>query len=315
MDPIPSPDQQILIGTPATLAVTWRDQTGEPAAASGSVHVSVTDANGTELVASTAATAGADVGEYTYALAVAANDQLAVLTATWTDADSAMRGTLIEVVGGFWFTTADAVAAEPSMSGRDDLLTKRREVELEAERIIGWSFVPRYNRAIVDGSGDSELLLPDLYLRKVRSVTVLLQNGATRAFTQAEIDELLFPRDGVIRRPGSKGFDPGFANVIVEYEHGWDRPPEDLQRASITRLRYRMNSANSGIADRATSYTDPASVQTIRIAPAGPGTTGMPDVDAVYQGYSAFYDGGSGPASRSFDYDPTEEAVYHGWRR
>lgn len=314
MDPVPVADQQILVGTPAVLSVIWKDQSGEPVAATGAVHVVVVDANGSTVVASSVATAGDDTGSYTYPFPAATNTQLAFLTATWTDTTGAARTTRIEVVGGFWFTTAEAMLAEPSIKISDPIFATRREVEDEAEKIIGWAFVPRYARVTLDGQGDGELIVPNLYLRTVRSVKVTASNGTPYTFTTPELNELLFPTDAVILRPAGKGFNQGRANVTIEYEHGWDRPPQDLQRAAITRLRYRLNAKNTGILDRATSYTDPNG-QTVRIAAAEPNLTGMPDVDAVYQRIASAFDGGSGPASRPYDLDPTQDSVFHGLRR
>lgn len=321
--------QRILRGVAATLSVTLTDGDGTAAAASGAVTVGVIRADGTVLVAAGTATANPSTGVYTVGLTPAQNAALDLLTATWTDAgDGSVHTSLHEVVGGFLFSVAEARDLEPTLADTSayptaKILQVRTEVEQECEAICDVAFVPRYRRARVDGTGGVELLLPDHEIRTVRSVRTYADSDTYAALTSAQLAELLvFPDDRRIERPATAAFDLGRLNVVVEYEHGYDAPPPDLKRANVRHLRHRLNAGKSGIPDRANRLTTNQGV-TYDLERPGPFSTGIPDVDAVYQRYSkrsgdGDEDGTGGavrPRSRSFDLDPQRGSLFHGGRR
>jgi len=278
-------DQRIARGVAATLAYQFTDAEGTVAAPAGVVTVGITRADGTTLVAAGAATVGAGSAPRTYALTAANNLLLDLLAVTWTDAgDGSTHTTLVEVVGGYYFSVAQARAAEPSLQDTvkyptGDVEARRREVEDEAEDICAAAFVPRYRRVALDGTGARSLTAPDTMLRTLRSVTVdgtVWDAGQLANVTLSEFGVLSLT-DGV--------WPYGRGNVVVGYEHGYDRPPTGLTVAALTRLRSRLNLAKSDIPDRAERYV-PAEGGVFALSMPGPYKTGLPDVDAVYERYS-----------------------------
>lgn len=308
-------DQRVLVGTPAALEVVLTDSAGEPTEAVGTITVGVTAADGTVvLAAGTATDQGDTTGKYLVTLSAVDNTDLALLAATWVDSGAGTFTTLVEVVGRFWFSIAEATAIETQVNTYgQDTDRVRREVEVEAEGILNWACVPRYARVALDGTDDEKLTLPDRFVRTVRSVRVYTDPATHTTFSDDDLAELVVD-DQTIQRPLGKAFDPGRGNIVVEYEHGWDRPEEDLKRAGIQRFRYRINTAKTGISDRTMSYTDPQGA-TFRLAQPDEKSTGMPDVDAVYQRYARQFGGSEGPAFGSFDYDPSRMSVFHGAER
>jgi hypothetical protein len=258
--------QRVLRGTSATVEVEWLDSEGS-AVPPPTVTVGVTRANGTVLVP--AGTVTAPNGSYT--LTPAQTALLDELTLTWTSVDS-VRTATVEVVGGFYFSLAQARSVDRSLEDVSryptaEVLATRQEVEEEFEAICEVSFVPRFRRAVLRGR-----VLPDPLVRRIRSVSV----GGV-AYTAAQVAAVSFDPAGVVNLP-TRG------EAVIEYEHGWDAPPADLRRAAITRLRSRLNAAKSAIPERATSFSFTEGGG-YRLDTPGEHKTGIPDVDAVLERY------------------------------
>lgn len=290
-------NQRIRVGSPATLKVTLTDQNGEPRATTGAVTVHVTRANGTDVLApGSAAAAGSDTGAFSVSLNASQTELLDWLTCAWSEAGGGTYLTTVEVVGGFYFTLNEARDADRALRdvGRfpdADILRVRQEVEEECERITGRAFVPRYARRVLDGNGTDSIYVRETDLRKLRSLMI---SGATfqtdyyiaypsgrivvgsRNALNWEVDEwdLLAPR-----------FWAGRANVVVDYEYGWDSPPADLQRAAIARLRDRLLEDKTSIPSRATSLNTPDGTFSLYTPGVRGASTNNPDVDAVYARY------------------------------
>lgn len=287
----PVADQQILRGVAATLSWQPTDATGEPAAPAGTVTVGVTKADGTTVVAAATSTSGSGSSPRTYALA--AQNALELLTVTWTDGgDSSTAVQLVEVVGGYWFTLAQAAARDEKLADQtkyppDRVLAVRAEVEAEFEEVTKQAWVPRYRRETIRGSGHAELVLSELRPRTVRSVRAYDPDGVTYdTWSAGDIAELTLTDHGTLRRPDGATWARN-SRYVVEYEHGHDRPPADLRDAAITRLRHRLNSHRSGIPDRATTLSTEGG-QTFALATPGLRgfVTGIPDVDVVLGRYT-----------------------------
>ena len=314
--------QRVLQGAPAALTVTLADQDGTPAAAVGALTVAVSQADGTVvLAAGTATTAGA-TGTYTAALTAAQTAALNLLTAVWTDGGNARTVTTKhEIVGGFFFNIADARGSNDGLISNTTkypdpaILATRQEVEEEAERICDVAFVPRYNRAVLDGIATPEMVLPHNRIRVVRSIRIFPVPGATpyTALTTTQLAGLVIDDDGMIHRTDFGFFDEGRGNIIVEYEHGHDQPPADVRRAGLTRLRSRLNLEKSGVNERATTFTA-ENGQSYKLSVADAYRTGIPEVDAAYERYSYRDRGGMGPlpASRPLNLDPQRYSIWHG---
>lgn len=316
--------QRVRQGAPATIRVVWDDQDGQPVDVTGPVTVTVTRASAAAVLTG-APTVHGTTGVYTAAVPVAATAQLDTLTAVWTDTSTgAARTTTVEVAGGFFFSLADARNSDDTLLDASkypdaDVARRRTEVEVECEEICDRAFVPRHRRVVLDGTGNSEITLPNSDVRRIRAVTVTDDSpaGVPYALTSTELSYLAtVGTDGLIRR-GDRGlFLEGVGNVIVEYEHGWDSPPEDLWRASLTRLRYRLNSNKTAVPDRATQFTA-VEGGTYQLDTAAQYKTGQPDVDAAYQRWGRRdLDGTTDfPVSRPLVMSSQYFGLYHGGNR
>ena len=313
-------DQQLLRGVAGTLSWQNVDADGEAAAPAGAVTVEVTRADGTVLAAAGSATTGSGSSPRTYALTAAQLATLDNLTAVWTDGgDASTHTTYVEVVGGFYFSVADARAEETSLKvdkySDTRVRAKRQEVEEEFEFICGTAFVPRYRRATFDGDDTNQLLLPDRRIRRIRSVRVYSDADTYVAYTAAQLAALVIDDGRTLRRTGTDVFTAGIGNIVVEYEHGHERPTKQLKTAAMTRLRLMLNETKGGIPDRATRFTA-GNDGTYELDTADKYSTGYPDIDAVLSRYSE-RGGTSGSAaySRPFDFDPQRTSLFHGGRR
>ena len=284
-------DEQILAGAAATLTASFRDQDGDLADPAGTVTVKVARANGTVVLAAGTATTNAGTGVRTVALSAANNTQTDVLTCTWTDGTVTLT-TTVEVVGAYYASTkqireSDEVLADTRKYPAATLVAARRSVETEFEDYCRASFVPRYRRVRLDGSGDTEQLLPDPYVRSVRSVRVYDTDGTYEALTSTELAAIEVNDSGVVKRTDGEVFDKGEQNLVVEYEHGLDRPPSDLADAFMLRLRDMVNRAHRGVPDRASTFTsDVGGTYSLLVAGRGGSITGIPDVDVALRRYS-----------------------------
>lgn len=303
----------------ATLSHTF--EIGEtPTDSTTTVTVAVTDANGAAVSSGNASSAGVGTGKYNYTLPAQA--ALNMLTVAWTGtiAGAAVTETdQCEVAGGFFFRLSEARAsdtalADPTVYLTADLDLARLETEVECELICDQAFIPRYRRLVLGGDGSTDIVIHDANLRTIRAARISPgPNQAFLALTTAQLGALQLIGDRVLRRTDNAEWTFGTANVIIEYEYGRDRPPTDLRRAALTRLRTRLNITRSGIPDRATSFTV-AEGGVFRLDMPGPYKTGLPEVDAVYARYSLRSGAGGRliPASRPLNYDPQVGSLFHG---
>lgn len=316
----------------ATLAHTFYAVDGEaPIDASGTVTVAVTDATGAEvaLPSADADHAGPDTGRYTVTLPAQAS--VSLLDVAWTaildGGVSVVEHDRVEICGGRLFDLARARAWDSSLADIETFPTARlaevrTDVEQEVEHITDRAWTVRYARVSLSGvdGGDVVLSHPDddrtaRHIRAIRSVTV----GGV-ALGEGELGALVVRDDGTLRR-GSGVWPAGDRNVIVEYEYGLDGPEESLVRAMLERFRYLVHHPESGIPDRADSYTTSEGA-TYRLADVGTYQTGLPEVDAVYGRLSArpspaagageSAGGRSAPASRTLSYQVQRSSLFHG---
>ena len=302
------------------------------------VTVNVTDAAGAAIVGSpfTATSAGAGTGKYTFALPPQA--ALCILTLDWsaTIAGAAIVETdTVEICGGYLFTLREGRGSDKSLTDTRtyptaDLIVKRSEVEDECEWICDRAFTPRYRRVILDGSGESDLLLPDggdeivsgvtlRGVRLIRSAKVAPRFGQPFASLDAgALASLVVTSSGMLRRADGRIWTEGDQNVILEYEYGNDFVPPLLKQGMLHRFRNRLNINKSGIPDRAATYTAAEGGGTYRLTLPDAYRTGVPEVDALYARYSrrvssdANAQGGrSQPASRTLTYEPQHNSMFH----
>lgn len=314
----------------ATLSHTWyvdespTDPTGTPTYA-------IADANGVAVASGNATVV---TGEGRTTLPLSGQSAVAWYTVTWSatvGGHALVEYDQVEIVGGYLFTLADARASDESLGDTSkyptaDLKAKRLETEVECEQICDQAWAVRYRRLVLDGTGLSDLPVPDggdvhrggILLRGVRTVrraaiapTLV---GTFVDLTGAQLAAVAVTADGKLRRTDGHVWTEGIQNVVLEYEFGNDAPPEDLQWAAKQRLRQRLNLNKSGVPERASSYTVDGG-GTYRIAMPGPYETGSPEVDAAYARYSRRATGGTdgkpAPAGVTVTYEPQRYSLYH----
>ena len=212
------------------------------------------------------------------------------ITADWSGSVGGGAVTVrdvVEVVGGFLFGIEEARNAPPPLSATKYpnamIAAKRIGTEVECERICGQAWVPRFERIALNGNGTSRLATPRVNLRALRAVRV---DGVT--WSAADVAAVGVTAAGLlVRSPavswGGPVWPVGVANIIVEYEHGADMPPLEIREAAIMRVRYRLGMTDTSVPYRAVSFTS-AEGGVYRLSTPSKERTGMPDVDAAYQG-------------------------------
>lgn len=269
---------RILRTAQITLTHTWYVDE-DPTSATGDVTYSISRLDGTSVATGTA------VGPVTpgvYRLTVPSSANVDTYIVDWLGSVGGSIVTardVVEIVGGFIFGLAEARATPPVLSETvypgSTLAAARAATEVEAEEICGQAFVPRFARVALTARGQRDLVLPRTRVRALRAVTV---GGVTQSLAGLSVSEA-----GVI----SGGFWPDSwprKSIVVEFEHGMDYPPEDLKEAVMLRLRSRLGMFDSGVPQRALSFTA-TDGGTYRLSTPSKKRTGVQDVDATYERY------------------------------
>ncbi len=254
--------------------------------ASGSVVVSITRLDGTVVQTGNADGPDPDGG---YAFTFQGSDTLDHLRVSWAatvggDAIT-LDQDLIEVVGGFYFSLSEGRETDPVLADTVKFPTarlreRRDQVEAECERLTGQAWVPRFRRATLTGTGRTALVLPDPEIRAIRAVTL---NGSV--MTSGQLAGVGFNASGLLYL--SSGWTPStlgaIGNVVVEYEHGHDRPDPDLVEAARLRFKSLCLEGRSNLPDRAERQVQvDANGGTVVYGSPNAEKTGIPAVDAVY---------------------------------
>ncbi len=275
--------ERVLRGTSATLAVVFYSDE-DVAEADGAVTVTITATDGTVVVATTNTTH--TPGEDTYTYVLPPQDDLNELTAVWSGTFAGQVQTItteVEIVGGFYLTLG-AIRTAKNLNDADKfpsatLRTARTWFEETFEDFTAVAWVPRYRRVTLDGwSMDGSLILPDLYVRSIRSVSCTSSAGVTTAFTSPELAGLVVDDAGILSRRSQTFWPAGTSTITVEYEHGKDRPTPDIVEAGKVAIADRVLGANAG--NRQYSVATEAGI--VRSSTPGPKTPfGIPFVDEV----------------------------------
>ena len=238
-----------------TLTKTWyQDGTATDV---GTVTIGIDDADGTEVVATGTATTNAGSGVYTYSLAV--QDEVKILTITWT-ADDESQTDVLEVVGGWLFTETEIRAFQKSDLSSSSLFTDaaiaevRDAIAVEFETICGVSFVSKYGRQVLAGSGGRSLDVAATKLQSVLACTISGTSVDASDFAVDELAPLVFRTNGAFTGPTTTL--P--RNVTISYRHGWAVVPPDIKQAALVLARIRLisNEEGTGIPAHASSWTD-----------------------------------------------------------
>lgn len=319
-------DQRIAKGIASSLRWASVDEYGDEAPAGAAPTVTVTRSAGTTVVTNSSATLeSGTTGIYAKQLTAAQVGDLDVLTVVWSVNGVEVARTTVEVVGRFFFTVADLRNSHSTFLSQTSTWTSpvlayyRDLAEREAEWICGRAFVPRFRRVVLDGPADQFVLLPDA---DVRSIVAVYEDGT--AFTVDQLAELKLYSAGRLERAAGDIWPWGQENFVFAYQHGLDVPPPEVRHASLVRaqeLAFLGGPNGTAIPRRATSMTTDGT--TIQLDRAGRLKTGNPDVDAVYERWSLRSTGSDGtgqgsglvPVSRSIDFNPQYDSLFHGGRR
>jgi hypothetical protein len=262
-----------------------------PTDAGGTVTYVFKRLDGTALTPPAAGNAGhpGGAGIYAAVLPGANTALLDTYTLDWSGTVAGAAVTVrdyVEVAGGFLFGLGEARRKSPALDPvkylTADLAAVRVEVEVECERMCGVAWVPRFKRVAVDVNGcTTQLLTPHTQLRALRAVTV---NGT--AWTVGQVAAVLVSESGVLTLPAGNVWPVGAAGrsrVVLEYEHGFDYPPEEIRTAAMVRLRSKLGQFDTSVPYRAISFTS-GEGGTYRLSTPSRDRTGIPSVDAVYEG-------------------------------
>ncbi len=275
--------------TLVTLTQTFRVD-GDLTDCAGAVTATVKRLDGTQISGSPFTATHGTVGVYTFQLP--ARTQVDMLTVDWAGSLAGANVVIrdyADIVGGFYFGIDEArevlktiIARNPLAYTASSIAAKRTAVEQECDAISGRAWVPRFARFAVDGSGMPEILVPDLFVRTVRAVSIVESDGSLTAYTAGQLARIQGNRSGSIVRLDGDSWPLGTNNIIVEYEHGLDMPTIEIHDATLQRLRSSVNHTNPTIPDRVLSYTtDTGAV--FRLQPATPRSTGIDTIDAAYK--------------------------------
>lgn len=290
---------------PARVEVT-KDGTATDADVATQVRVTITRADGTAVATNQIVSQHPATGAYEWQLTTTDTASVDLLTAAWSitlDGTSETFTTSHEVVGAFLFTEAelrtfgDRALADATAFPDATIADARDRITDDFERICGASFVTRYGQRIRDGA-DAQVPLQGGFggfwgTPLLGNVPTMLTLGCKRlqrmravsvdgtALSQGEVDAIhVFP-EGYIIRDG--GWNWGRRNIVLGFEHGWDRPPPELRRAAMVMARFELVSSDVG--DRTISFSN--DMGTFRQAVASAKfPTGIPFVDSVLERYS-----------------------------
>lgn len=273
--------KQIAFGT-YDLVVKTVDEDGSNVAAVAPYGVTLYDGAG--AVVATATPTHQD-HELRYSIPAATVTKLDTYRLVWTATVSGVPASWtseFEVVGDYLFTIAQFRDTDRAFENTTNYPTAaiaeiRNWVEdvIEGPRAANVAFVQRSTRVTTDGTGRSALMLPDLEIDRVYSLTV-----AGTVWTSEQIGTLTAD-DGVLYLEADSPISvwpSGRKNITVHYVHGRSRPPGPITRAALMLAKeYAVKSDVPGRAT-ATSIGD----QLFRLTIAGrDGVTGLPDVDAA----------------------------------
>lgn len=276
----------ILVSTgPTTVTKTWYvDGTASDV---GTVTIGIDDADGNEIVA--AGTAVTDNGDGTYEYALAVQNAPKILTITWT-VGSQSQTDILEIVGGWLFTEAELRAFHAGDIAAADFTDAqvneaRDAIAVEFESICGVSFVPRYRREVLAGSGETGLWVDRPMLGSVLACTISGTTVTASNFTVDSLLPLVLRTNGTFSTPSSSS--P--RNVTISYTHGHTVVPPDIKRAALILARSRLVSdvTGTGVPANASSWTDSSGTFT-SFAPSAKTDRwyGMPNVDIPLQRHS-----------------------------
>ena len=277
------PDQRIAQGAAsATLSYQFTDQYGEPAAATGTVTVSVADSAGNAVVTAQATTqTGTEPYTYTLSSNLGTVDRL---TATWLVDAVPAASTIVEVVGGVYCTISELKAFEPTLQTRTDAVLRaaRSEAENMIEEWCNRAFVNRIEIERRNGTGSSTLPVSWPNIVDLKWGKTWYSGNSSTDMTASELADVAAGRGPLLVRQDGWLWDRGVDNIEVAYIHGLVQPPEDIKRVCAALVHRQLTVANRALADNATQYF-PAEGGSVMMAQPGVrgSLTGVPWMDEI----------------------------------
>lgn len=274
---------RIVRGSPATLSATFYADDQPADILDDAPIVTVTGPTGAQTASGTGT--WASVGTYTFALPPVS--ELGSQTAVWSgqhNGAAVSTTTYAEIVGAEYFSIAELRAFDSVLSNTTrypdaKLKAARLAVESEFEGICGRSFVPRYAREQLVGSGTPVVWLSYADPLRPLSLTVNDEDWSTK--------ELRRPDDNLRVLALVSGTFPIDARVTIEYEYGFPEPPIRIKLAALKRAKYQLVADQSRIDERATTMNIPDFGNFVLATPGMRGSyTGIPEVDVVLADYA-----------------------------
>jgi hypothetical protein len=267
----------ILKNTRATLEMVFSAGNADAA-----VTVTVTGADGASIQSGSASALGG--GDYTFGLNPLS--ELNSLTVAWSGTWSGVAQSITayaDVVGANLFSLADLRAfgdkqlANITTYPDETLRESREQITDDFEDICQCSFIPRYGRDVLDGTGNCRIWLTHKRVRRIISASV---DGV--ALSDLTILKP-YPTGRLERTTGTWGSGVlNSQNVVVAYEYGWPSPPAGISRAAKTLARYEL--VSSDISDRMVSFSNDLGEVRLSV-PGNKYPTGIPIVDATLARY------------------------------
>lgn len=250
-------DLQIEKGSGAKPRATFYSD-GTPTDLDGACTVTLLKPDGTAGPASGTVThIGTNSGLYEFTLGQ--QTECIYYDVTWAGTIGAVATSIqtrVEVVGAFLYPLA-ALRAVKVAGGtpfnatdypNDVVLARRVQVTDDFQRKAGWSFIPRFAREIHDGDGTDTLILDQLKVQRVITLTI---GGTSISTATANLDV-----DGsVLTRLDGGTFTAGRRNVVVEYVHGWNPPPPEATDKALARTAMLLLPSQAG--STVSSWTTP----------------------------------------------------------
>lgn len=202
--------------------------------------------------------AGSGTGVFTAALLGATHTpNLDVLRVVWTGtvtgAGVLVYRDTVEVVASHW-TDLHALRSYPDLSDKARypaaLLSEIRDEYADLmDKECGVAFVRRYKRDSLFGDGQQRIPLTQMRPKSLVSVTIAGTSIPTSSFDLTDGGEIVY-----LNNVFPRSID-GARNVIVVYEHGFEKPPGKLRREVLKCIRTELIARSSAVHDNALSQT------------------------------------------------------------
>jgi hypothetical protein len=276
---------RVLKSSSPTISATFADLSEQPVDPSpATATVTITRADGSAVVTG-APTTRTGTGVFTYTLSPSQTAQLDNLTASWTSALGTIT-TAVEVVGGHACSLAEIRARSQALTNTTNypdskLIAARNLAEQAFEDVANVAFVPRYALESVDGRGTTFLMVTHRKVQVVRSASIAYYGYPATVLTT---DDLAAVRvTGLRRLQWTSQWSPGYRNVTVGYEHGYDRAP--LRVAQAVALLAKNWLLTGPIDDRALQLAADGATMSLLTPGVRGSHFGIPEVDQALKDY------------------------------